>query len=110
MSDLNSVHLTGRLVSDPEKLRPKEKWIAEFTIAQNNGEAEFFDVVVYGGWAENLAAKKGDAVLVEGRLKQDRWIDRDTGSQRSRVRVIASSVREFGRRSSRTQEEARATA
>lgn len=94
MSDLNSVFLTGRLVADPEKKKPKEKWIAEFTLAQNNGGAEFFDVVAFGGWAENLGAQKGDTVLVEGRLKQERWTDQ-AGKQHSRVRVIAGAVREF---------------
>ena len=110
MSDLNSVFLTGRLTADPEKKKPKDKCIAEFTIAQNNGGAEFFDVVVFGGWAENLAAKKGETVLVEGRLKQERFTDK-SGKEHSRMRVVANSVRDFQRkRAQAPREEAAATA
>ena len=40
-------------------------------------------------WAENLAkdAKKGSLVLVDGRLRQETWTDRESGQKRSRIRV-----------------------
>jgi single-strand DNA-binding protein len=35
---------------------------------------------------------KGRRVLVQGRLRQDRWEDKDTGKKQSRIEVTASDV------------------
>jgi single-strand DNA-binding protein len=95
---MNRVFLVGRLTADPVIKTAENQDIAEFGIAVNsngNYRADFFDVVTFGGWAKNLSAHKGDAVVIEGRLRQERWQDKESGENRSRVRVIASSVKEL---------------
>lgn len=99
MPYLNKVTLMGHLTADPE-LRHTQRGTpyVNFTIAQNfragdGGEerAEFYDCVAWKGWAENFVkgAKKGALVLVDGRLRQESWTDRDSGQKRSRLRVNA---------------------
>ena len=39
---------------------------------------------------------KGRQVYVEGRLKTDKWQDKTSGQERSRVKVVADSVRFLG--------------
>lgn len=98
MAYLNHVTLMGNLTADIDlKTTPAGNAVASFTIAVNSksrgGEsrADFFDIVAWKGWAENLAktARKGSLVLVEGRLTQERWDDPKTNGKRSRVRVQA---------------------
>ena len=76
--------------------------------------AEFYDVQVWGGWAENFckSARKGSLVLVEGRVLQERWTDEATGKGRSRMKVRARKVfdlrasRQAGQESAREELEA----
>lgn len=98
MAYLNHVTLMGNLTADLElKTTPAGNSVASFTIAVNSksrgGEsrADFFDCVVWKGWAENLAktARKGSLVLVEGKLAQEQWVDPKTKGKRSRVRIQA---------------------
>lgn len=55
--------------------------------------AEFFNCVVFGDQAVNLAASasKGNRVLVEGHLSQSKWETPD-GAKRSNVEIIADAV------------------
>ena len=101
MPYLNNVTLMGHLTADPELLfTPAGEKLANFTVAVNykdkkgQSHGEFFDCQVWRGWAENLCknAKKGDLVLVDGRISQERWKDKETGKERSRVRVMAQRV------------------
>ena len=99
---LNSVNIMGNLTKDPEiKSTPSGKSVCSMSIANNriftkNGqratEVSYFDVEVWGQAAENFAKylKKGSGIIVEGRLKQDRW-EKD-GKTQSRVRISANSV------------------
>ncbi len=98
MPTLNTVTLMGHLVADPAiRFTPSGEKVANFSLGTNykakdgKEHAEFFDVEVWGGWAENLAktAKKGALVLIEGRLRQESWKDKETGENRSRVKVRA---------------------
>ena len=63
-----------------------------------NGEwgddANFFDVVVFGEMAEQVAesVQKGTRIIVTGRLDWSQWDDKDTGQKRSKVQVIADEV------------------
>lgn len=61
-------------------------------------EASFFDVKIYGKTAENLKPylTKGQLVRVEGMLKQDRWQDKQTGNNMSKIYINAISVRLIG--------------
>ena len=99
---LNSVNMMGNLTRDPElKYTPGGKSVCSISIANNrvytkNGEkvseVSYFDVEVWGVVAENCAKylTKGSGIIVEGRLKQDRW-EKD-GKTQSRVRITANSV------------------
>ena len=61
-------------------------------------EVSYFDVKIYGKTAENLKPYllKGQQVLIEGMLKQDRWQDKNTGNNMSKVYINATSVRLVG--------------
>lgn len=100
----NKTLLLGRLTSDPElRSTPQGKQVAGFTIAvdrqqstQKEGEptTDFFDVTAWEKLAELVSQhlSKGSKVLVEGRLRQDSWEDKDTGKKRSKVVVVANDV------------------
>ncbi|MEN3028980.1 MAG: single-stranded DNA-binding protein [Aquificaceae bacterium] len=101
---LNRVIIIGRLIKDPViKYLPSGTQVVEFVLAYNRRylsgevwkeESHFFDVKAYGKLAENLGARvsKGYLVVVEGRLTQDKWTDKE-GNTQSRVRIVADSVR-----------------
>ncbi|MDX9982299.1 MAG: single-stranded DNA-binding protein [Lentisphaeria bacterium] len=61
-------------------------------------EVAFIDVTVWGKQGESLAQymTKGSQVLVEGRIAQDTWEDKQTGQKRSKLYVVAENVRFLG--------------
>jgi single-strand DNA-binding protein len=99
---LNSVNIMGNLTRDPEmKYIPSGKAVCSLSIANNriytkNGEkvteVSYFDVEVWGAVAENCSKylTKGQGIIVEGRLRQDRW-EKD-GKTQSRVRISANNI------------------
>ena len=99
---LNSVNIMGNLTRDPElKYTQSGKSVCSISIANNRvysrgeekvKETSYFDVEVWGAVAENCAKylTKGSGIIVEGRLKQDRW-EKD-GKTQSRVRIAANSI------------------
>ncbi len=99
---LNSVNIMGNLTRDPElKYTPSGKTVCSLSLANNrvytkNGEktteVSYFDVEVWGAAAENCNKylTKGSGIIVEGRLRQDRW-EKD-GKTQSRVRIIATNI------------------
>ena len=101
---LNKVFLAGRLTKEPLIIYLKTGTpVVEFSIAYNRRfkskdgkfieEAHFFDVRCMGKAFEQLGTKlnKGDFVLVEGELRQERW-EKD-GQKFSRIRIYAYKVR-----------------
>jgi single-strand DNA-binding protein len=96
---INQVILMGRLTADPEQRTTSTgKVIASFSIAVDRGgqddAADFFNVTAWEKLAE-LVVKylgKGRRVLVQGRLRQDSWDDKETGKKRSKVEVVATDV------------------
>ena len=96
---INQVILMGRLTRDPEqRTTTTGKTIASFSIAVDRGgqddQADFFDVTAWERLAELVMQylSKGRRVLVQGRLRQDSWDDKETGKRRSRVEVVATDV------------------
>lgn len=99
---LNSVNIMGNLTRDPElKYTPSGKTVCSLSIANNRvytskgektAEVSYFDVEVWGAAAENCSKylTKGSGIIVEGRLRQDRW-EKD-GKTQSRVRIIANNI------------------
>ena len=94
----------GNLCRDVERRdTPGGMAVIEFAVAVSewkrteSGSEEYpnyIDVTMFGDRAAKLAPilKKGMKVAVTGRLRQDRWKDRQTGQSRSKLYVIASNV------------------
>lgn len=92
----------GNLTRDPEiKYTNSGKSVCNLSVANNrvytkNGEkvteVSYFDIEVWGAVAENCAKylSKGSGIIVEGRLRQDRW-EKD-GKTQSRVRIAANNI------------------
>lgn len=61
-------------------------------------EVTFVDVTLWGRQAE-LASQylgKGKPVFIEGRLQTDSWTDKETGKQRSKMKVIGENMQFIG--------------
>jgi len=100
----NRVILAGNMTRDPE-LRFTNDGIpvCSFGIAVNrvrsrSEEVDFFNISAWRELGETIAnyKKKGDPILVEGRLQYRTWEAQD-GSKRSAVDVVADRVEFLGR-------------
>lgn len=102
MSQPNSVMIGGNLVRDPELRQTKSVPVCNTTIAVNHqrkvgqeyvNEASFIDLTLFGRIAEKVVhcCRKGDPVLVMGRLKQESWVAKD-GAKRSKICIVAEHV------------------
>ncbi len=96
---INQVILMGRLTRDPEqRTTTTGKNIASFSIAVDRAgqddSADFFDVTAWEKLGDLVMQylAKGRRVLVQGRLRQDSWDDKETGKRRTRVEVVATDV------------------
>lgn len=96
---INQVILMGRLTRDPEmRTTTTGKTIASFSLAVDRGgqddSADFFDITAWEKLGElvNQYLSKGRRCLVQGRLRQDSWDDKETGKKRSKVEVVATDV------------------
>ena len=105
MVSFNRVILAGNLTRDPE-LRFTNDGIpvCSFGLAVNrvrskSEEVDFFDISAWRELGETIAnyKKKGDPILVEGRLQFRTWEAQD-GSKRSKVDVTADNVQFLGGR------------
>ena len=106
MVNFNRVVLAGNLTRDPE-LRFTNDGIpvCSFGLAVNrvrsrSEEVDFFDISAWRELGETIAnyKKKGDPILLEGRLQYRTWEAQD-GSKRSKVDVVADNVQFLGGRS-----------
>jgi single-strand DNA-binding protein len=97
MSDFNKVILIGRLVRDPEtRYTGSGKAVCNFAIAINNrsggnrDDTTFIDIEAWERTAEFIQQwfHKGKLILLEGRLRQDKWEDKNTGQARSKLVVV----------------------
>jgi len=96
---INQVILMGRLTRDPEqRTTTTGKTIASFGIAVDRGgqedAADFFNVTAWEKLGDLVMQylAKGRRVLVQGRLRQDTWDDKETGKKQSRIEVVATDV------------------
>jgi single-strand binding protein len=96
---INQVILMGRLTRDPEqRTTTSGRTVVSFSIAVDrqtqDDQADFFDVTAWEKLGELVMQylSKGRRVLVQGRLRQDSWEDKETGKRRSRIEVVASDV------------------
>ena len=96
---INQVILMGRLTRDPEmRTTTSGKSITSFSLAVDRGgqseQADFFDITAWEKLADLVSQylSKGRRCLVQGRLQQDSWDDKETGKKRSRIVVVATDV------------------
>jgi len=115
MRDVNSynkVILIGRLGGNPEVryIPQTDRAVANFSLATNERtfnpssnesdiRTEWHRVVSWGKLAEfsEKYLTKGKQILVEGRLKTEKWQDRD-GNQRYTTKVYAQNITLLGRK------------
>jgi single-strand DNA-binding protein len=108
-SNVNVVVITGNLTKDPElRSTTGGTQVCEMRVAVNSRRKDqsgqwvdkpnFFDVVCFGGQAENCATylEKGRPVAVEGRLNWREWEAKEGGGIRQAVQIIANSVQFLG--------------
>jgi single-strand DNA-binding protein len=101
MPSFNRVILAGNLTRDPElRYTPKGSAVVSIGLAVNRTwktetgeskeEVSFIDVEAWGRQAEVIAQymRKGRPLLVEGRLKQDTWEDKNTHQKQSKLKVV----------------------
>ncbi len=104
---LNKVYVLGNLTRDPElKALPNGSKVTQFSLATNRvwkdqagskqEQVEYHNIVVFGRQAETSAEylKKGQQVLIEGRIQTRSW-DGTDGKKNYRTEIIAESV-QFG--------------
>ncbi|MBQ6534824.1 MAG: single-stranded DNA-binding protein [Opitutales bacterium] len=113
MASFNKVILMGNLTRDPE-LRQTQSGtsVCRFSIAVNRSyssqdgsmrdETCFVEIDCFGKSAENVAKyfSKGRPILVEGRLRQDSWEDKQTGQKRTKLMVVLERFEFVGSRNS----------
>ncbi len=115
MASYNRVVLLGNLTRDPDlRYIPSGTGLCEIGLAVNDrkkddsgnwvDEAHFFDVILWGRSAEVASEylTKGSPVLIEGRLKQERW-EKD-GQKRSKVVVVGERMQLLGGRKQQNDE------
>ena len=109
MANLNKVMLMGNITRDIElRYTPKGTAVADIGLAVNRvrtgesgeriEETTFVDITLWGRTAEvvHQYAAKGHPLFVEGRLQMDTWVDKATGGNRSKLKVVADNIQLMG--------------
>src|SRR5688572_10229787 len=110
MQGFNKVIIAGNLTRDPElRYTPSGLAIAKFGLAVNRKwkdgqtgeqkeEVTFVDVDAFGKQAELIGQylKKGQPLLVEGRLRLDTWEEKQTQQKKSRLGVVLEGMTFLG--------------
>jgi single-strand DNA-binding protein len=105
MVSFNRVVLGGNLTRDPElRFTQNGVPVCSFSIAvnrvrpKNNEAVDYFNVSAWRELGETVAnyKKKGDPILVEGRLQYRSWQAQD-GAKRNAVDVVADNVQFLSR-------------
>ena len=106
MASYNRVVLMGNLTRDVElRYTPSGTAVTDIALAVNErvkkndqwtDEVHFFDVTLWGRTAEIAGEylSKGSPVLIEGRLKHDRW--EQDGQKRSKVKIVGEKMQMLG--------------
>lgn len=105
---LNKAIIIGNLTRDPEvRAIPSGMQVCSFSVATNRvwkdkegnkkEQADFHNIVVFGRQAETAGQylKKGQSVLVEGRIQTRSWDDKTSGEKKYRTEIVADRV-QFG--------------
>ena len=105
----NKVALMGRLTRDPEaRTAASGLEIAELSLAINKRrknaageieeEATFIDVTLFDEKAKlaERYLRKGEAVMIDGVLRVDKWEDKETGQKRNKMKVVGQQITFLG--------------
>ena len=108
---LNKVIIVGNLTRDPEITAiPSGQKVCKFGVATNRvwkdktgakqESVSYHNIVVWGRQAETSAQylKKGQQVMIEGRIETRSWDDKTSGEKKYRTEIIADRV-QFGLKS-----------
>lgn len=112
MASFNKVILMGNLTRDPQvRHTPSGSAVCELGLAVNRSwydkqsnsrkeEVTFVDVTLWGRQAEVAGEYlgKGRSVMIEGRLQLDTWQDKESGQNRSKLRVVCENMTMVGGR------------
>ena len=111
MASVNKVILVGNLGRDPEvRILPNGESVANIAIATSNKyknragemveETEWHNAVLFGRLAEIAGQylKKGSSIYVEGRLKTEKYTDKN-GVAKYQTKVIVGELKMLGGRS-----------
>lgn len=101
--------IMGNVTRDIElRYTPKGTAVADIGLATNRyrtaddgqkiEDVTFVDVTLWGRQAElaNQYLAKGRPVFIEGRLQMDSWTDKETGKQRTRLKVVGENMQFVG--------------
>lgn len=118
--EINNIIIGGNLTKAPEMNKTNNTGtpVTTFTVANNRKfrkkdseetqqETCFVDVTVWGKQGEICTEylDKGSRVLIDGRLKQDTWEDKNTGDKRSKLAIVANKVHFVGQYGKKTEHE-----
>ena len=110
MSSLNKIILIGRVGKDPEtkflssgdqvanfSLATSEKWTSK--TGEKQEETEWHNCVAFRKLAEVIGqwVRKGALIYVEGRIKTEKWTDKE-GNDRYSTKVYADKMQMLGGR------------
>lgn len=114
---LNKAIVIGNLTRDPELTAiPSGQKVCKLGVATNrvwkdkNGAKQesttYHNIVVWGKQAETSAQylKKGQQVMVEGRIETRSWDDKTSGEKKYRTEIVADRV-QFGQKAGGRSEE-----
>lgn len=105
MPSFNRVILIGHLGRDPEmRYTQNNTAVCGFSMAMNRkikdreDEVTWVEVTAWSRIAEVIHqyVKKGDPLMVEGRLTLDEWDDKTSGEKRRMLKVTAENVQLMG--------------
>ena len=98
----NLVVLTGRLTADPElRYTANNTPVTSFSIAVSRrykageqAEADFINIVAWRQTAEFVTKyfQKGSMIGIEGAIQTRRYVDKESGKNRTAFEVIANNV------------------
>ena len=109
MATFNKVIVMGNLTREPELRQAGASQVCELSLAlnrvwtkdgQKQEEVSYIDVICWGKTAE-IAERfltKGAPVLIDGRLQQDRWDDKESGQKRSKVKIVCEKLTLCGKK------------
>ena len=101
---INHLTIAGNLTRDPViRILAGDRTVAAFGIAHNRRykvgdeqreETVFLDCEAWGQTAEILGKHflKGKPILLEGRIKMDRWDDKETGKPRTKLALVVERL------------------